>query len=274
MRLVPASARARRRLIWAASLAAIAVAGASVVLVLPNKKPPTAAPTVNEGQAQLAGAPTLHVSAAARRAIDALLDRFVPEGVARKNLTAAWALAGPELRSAQTFAQWRAGTTPIPYYPAAGTTFHDWQTIEVGPRYVIFNLLVHPTAGAKVSPYEFSGEAVEQNGHWLMNRLYTIAIFNRVTKTTHEIGPADFSAPAPSQTTAADHATVGRIGIAPVLGLLGLILVVPLSFGAIALVRARRWRRYVRATTATDLPPLPERYLRERSERENSLSRR
>ena len=126
---------------------------------------------------------------------------------------------------------------------------------------------------AKVSPYEFSGEAIERNGRWLVNRLYTIAIFNRVTKTTHEIGPADFSAPAPSQATPADKPGVGRIGIVPVISLLGLILLVPLSFGGIAFVRARRWRRHVRATTGTELPPLPERYLRERSERLESASR-
>jgi hypothetical protein len=274
MRLVSASARVRRRLVWAASLAAIGVVGALVVLLLPSKSPPpVTAPLSTPGVGQLAAAPKLEVSAATRRAIDATLDRFIPDAVAQKNLRAAWALAGPELHSAQTFAQWRAGTTPIPYYPAAGTTFHDWQTIEVGRRYVILNILIHPTPGAKVSPYEFSGEVVERNGHWLVNRLYTIAIFNRPTKTTHEIGPADFAAPAPGGATPSGHATLGRAGIFPVVGVLLLVLLVPLSVAGIALVRARRWRRQVRAAGHTDLPPLPKRYLRERSERPESASR-
>ncbi|HZQ80790.1 MAG TPA: hypothetical protein VFB25_02315 [Gaiellaceae bacterium] len=273
MKLVPASPRARRRLVWVAVPVVVAAIAGTVIAVLPSKSPPksknVAAPTPTVQQ--LAGAPAQRLTAADRRAIDATLDAFIPAGVARKNLAAAWALAGPELRSAQTHAQWLAGTTPIPQYPAAGTTFHDWQTIDSGPRYVIFNILIHPTAGAQVAPYEFSGEMIKRDGKWLVNRLYTIAIFNRVTKTTHEIGPADFAAPPPSSTPHA-RAVLGGFGLLPIVALLGLVLLVPAGFGAIALVRARRWRRQSRASRGSELPPLPASYLRQHPEQSESLS--
>jgi hypothetical protein len=105
----------------------------------------------------------------------------------------------------------------------------------------------------------FSGEVVKRGDQWLVNRMYTIAIMNPVTKKTHEIGPADFVAPPPSSRTPSTKSTVS-IGIVPVLGILALILLIPLSFGVVALVRARRWRRMVRANARTELPPLPSGY--------------
>ena len=148
---------------------------------------------------------------------------------------------------------------PIPYYPVLEQTFHTWRTIEVGPRYVIFNLLVHARPSSHLGSYVFSGQVIKQGDHWLVNRIYTIAIMNPVTKKTHEIGPADFVAPPPTSQTPNTKGTIG-IGIVPVISILGLILLIPVSFGVVALVRARRWRRMVRASSSTDLPPLPSSY--------------
>jgi hypothetical protein len=89
--------------------------------------------------------------------------------------------------------------------------------------------------------------------------MYTIAILNPVTKKTHEVGPADFVAPPPSSQTPNGKSTL-RIGIIPVISILSLIVLIPLSFGVIALLRARRWRRMVRANARTELPPLPSGY--------------
>ena len=143
----------------------------------------------------------LRVSPADRRAIDRTLDRFVPAGVARKSPATAWALAGPELKTGSTLAAWKAGNSPIPYYPVLEKTFHTWRTIDVGPRYVVFNLLVHAQPTSHLGSYVFSGEVVKRGDQWLVNRIYTIAIMNPVTKKTHEVGPADFVAPPPSSQT-------------------------------------------------------------------------
>jgi hypothetical protein len=254
------SARARRRLARGGVVGGVVMAVALVAVLIPNHQAPSPKATRSEGPAQLASVGSSpHVSRADREAINHVLDRFIPAGVARRSPATAWALAGPELRSGSTLAEWRAGTSPIPYYPVLEKTFHTWRTIEAGPRYVVFNLLVHAQPSAHLGSYVFSGEVVKSGDRWLVNRIYTIAIMNPVTKKTHEIGPADFFAPPPTSQTPNGKSTM-KIGILPVVGILALILLVPLSFAVIALLRARRWKRMVRASSRTELPPLPSTY--------------
>jgi hypothetical protein len=243
----------------AALLVAAAAAVGLLVVLIPNHAPPSPKATGTEGPAQLAVAASVRVSKSDRRAIDRTLDRFVPAGVARKSPATAWALAGPELKSGATLAAWEAGSSPIPYYPVREKTFHTWRTIDAGPRYVVFNLLLHARPASHLGSYVFSGEMVKQGNQWLVNRIYTIAIMNPVTKKTHEVGPADFAAPPPASQTPTNKSTIGA-AILPVVSILALILLVPLSFGAVALVRARRWRRLVRERSGTELPPLPSGY--------------
>ncbi|HUZ82722.1 MAG TPA: hypothetical protein VMU73_10810 [Gaiellaceae bacterium] len=203
----------------------------------------------------------MRLTAADRRAIDATLDTFIPAGMERRDAAVAWALAGPELRSGSTLSGWRAGNSPVPYYLPTETTFHDWQAIDVERNAVIFNLLLHPVK-PEVGSYVFSGEVVKQRGRWLVNRLYTIAIMKRPTHAgPHEVGPADFAAPAGSAQSSPGKPLLGSIGIVPVVSVLALILLVPLGFGLIALFRARRWRRHVRESGRSELPPLPPSYL-------------
>ncbi len=253
------SARARRRLFRGALGLGVVAVVVLIVALIPNHQPPSPKAAGNEGPAQLASVAHVFVSQADRRAIDRTLDRFVPAGVARKAPATAWELAGPELKTGSTLAAWKAGNSPIPYYPVREKTFHTWRTIDAGPRYVIFNLLVHAQPSSHLGSYVFSGEVVKQGNQWLVNRIYTIAIMNPVTKKTHEVGPADFVAPPPSSQTPNGKPTIG-LGIVPVISILSLILVIPLAFGGIALLRARRWRRMLRADARTELPPLPSGY--------------
>ncbi len=273
MPLLPDSPRKRRRLAWAAALSCLVAAGVSLALLIPGSKQGTGAPSIAEGPAQLGSTqPTVRLTSVDRRAINATLDRFIPAGMERRDLAVAWSLAGPEMKSGSTLADWRSGTSPIPYYATRETTFHDWRTIDVGKRYVVFNLLLHPAPTSKLAPYVFSGQVVKSGGRWLVNRLYTIAIMNPVTKTTHEVGPADFAAPAAAQSPRGKP-VLGRIGIVPVLSILALILLIPVTLGAIALLRARRWKRSVRERARTELPPLPSSYGRAPDEPRRKVTR-
>jgi hypothetical protein len=270
---VPASPRARRRLRRVALLGAALVTGVLIAFLAPNHKPANPAARGNEGPAQLASdAPQVSLSAADRRAIDAILDRFVPAAMERRSPEAAWALAGPELKSGSTLAAWKAGTTPVPYYPARQTTFHYWQAIDVTRGSVIFNILLHPKPGNTLAPTVFSGQMVKRGGRWLVNRMYTIAIMNPTTRTTHEIGPADFAAPPAVSQTPSGKPVLGKIAIVPALAILALILLIPLSLGVVALVRARRWRRMVRASERNELPPLPSTYPQRQDEHNEIVS--
>jgi hypothetical protein len=256
--VVRLSPRRRRRLSWAAGALAVVATIAVVVAVVPGRAPKSGAPRGDEGPAQVAPTTSYHLTAADRRAIDRTLDRFVPAAMARGDLAAAWRLAGPEMRSGSTLAGWRAGNTPVPYVVPRETAFHDWQTIDVGERYVVFNLLVHPRDRRIASSIVYAGEMVKTKRRWLVNRLYTIAIMKHPARTgLHEVGPADFAAPPAGSGRQTGSALLGGVWILPVVVILALVLALPVAAATIAVVRARRWRRTARARNLTPLPPLP-----------------
>jgi hypothetical protein len=268
MRGLPASPRKRRRILWLGAAALVAAVAAGVVVLIPSSGPPNPEPTVNEGAAQVAAHVPVQISAADRRAIDRTLDLFVPAAVGRKNPSLAWSLAGPELKAGSTLAEWRAGTSPVPSYPVKVQPFHDWSTLDNGKSYVDFTLLVHPRPGASVGSWTFAGQMVKRHGAWLVNRLYTIAIFQPVRGSKHEVGPADFAAPATGASTPQKKSALGSIGLLPIVILLALVPATGLGLGLLALVRASRFRRrVVTAERSRELPPLPSGYSREADKR-------
>ena len=248
---------------------------AGVFTLIPSHGPPPGKVVGNEGPAQLASSGSVHLEPADRRAIDAALDAWVPAGMARRNIARAWDLSGPEMRSGSTLAAWRKGDTPIPYFLPKEQSFHNWQTIDVGQGYVIFNLLLHPRNQKLGSSWVFSGEAVKQDGKWLVNRMYTIAIMKPPRHgKLNEIGPADFAAPPSGSRPAQTKAVLGGLGILPAVAIFAVILLIPVGVLVIALVRRRRWRKHVRASDRTTLPPLPSGYLRSSDEDREPAGRR
>lgn len=267
MRILPSSPRARRRLlrIGIVVLVVAAIAGAAVFIRSP-KQPPRA-PAKNAPPAQLVKQ-SKYVSPADRRAIDQTLDQFIPAALDDSSPATAWRLAGPDLKGGTTLSQWRHGTTPIPHYQPRGKTFHHWTTIDAGPGYVDFNLLVHPRRGAKTTAsYVFAGSMVKRGGRWLVNGLYTTAIFAKPTKTgQHEVGPADFGAgPAASSNQAPPPQTsggnaLGKTWLLAAGGVVLLALLFPLGLGVASVVRERRSRKRYAQSAPRELPPLPRSY--------------
>jgi hypothetical protein len=240
-------------------LAGSAAAGlgivALVVVLVPESSPIPAGPTTNEGPAQLA-VPATRLTAADRRGINAALDRFVPAAVLRKSAATAWALAGPELKSSSSLAAWRAGESPVPYFPAKETTFHHWTAIDVTHEAVVFNLLMHPRAGSNLGNYVFSGQVVRRGSHWLVNRLYTIAVLN--PSTARVVGPNDFGAgPASPAGPRGNKSKHGAWPVALAVAILALAPLVLLAFALTAFLRGRRFRRETAAGGRNELPPLP-----------------
>jgi hypothetical protein len=220
------------------------VAIALVVALVPERSSIKDAVTTDEGPAQLADTHVYHLTPADRSKIDALLDRFVPAAVERRSARTAWALAGPELRAYSSVAQWRAGNSPVPQYPARGTKFHYWTVVYIGKSEVLFNLLLHPRAGLTIPSYEFSGQVIRHGTGWRLNRLYTIATFSHPSaKRTQVVGPNDFAAPASSPSPATQHARLSRWYAIPLFVIFGGGLLFPLSFGAVAFLRGRRFKR-------------------------------
>ena len=239
------------------------LAGIAVAVLIPNKSPTKGAATGGRAPAQLAVDTHQKLSQADRRQIDTLLDRFIPAAVERRDLSTAWALAGPEMRSSSSLAQFRKGNLPVPSYPANEQNYHHWRAIDVERGSVVLNVLVHPRDPKKIGTWVFSIEVVRAKSRWLVNRIYTIAVMNppvRPATVTHELGPADYAAPPPTSRTSTTSSPSSHSFLLPVVAILALILVIPLALGIAAFVRAHRWRRAVRAGGRTELPPLPSSY--------------
>lgn len=248
---------------------AFAVTGsiAAVLALVHGGKTPSVAPGKHAGRAQV-DVQSKHVSAADRRAINKALDQFIPAGLSGSAPQTAWRLSGPDLKGGSTLRQWRHGTSPIPHYPPRGTTFHNWTTLAAGPDYVDFNLLVHHRAGSGPtgSSEVFSGQMLKRNGHWLVNGLYTIAVFARPDKHgRHELGPADFAAGPAAQSNqsggapppSGHSASLGLTWLVVIVGIIGLVLLFPLGLGVASVVRSRKARRRYQRPEAQALPPLP-----------------
>lgn len=232
---------------------------ALVFVLLPSTTPPNPTPKGNEGPAQLAARISLEVSKADRQAIDRTLDAFVPAAVGRQNARLAWSLAGPELRAGSTLVQWEHHVTPVPAYPIGGNAnYHDWGVLDATKTEVDFNLLVHHRKGVKIGDWVFQGVMLKVDGRWLVNRLYTTAIMNPVRGSQHEIGPADFAAPAASGPPQAKP-KLGRGWLVTILAAFGSVFVVAAALVGVVYLRGRSWRRRARTAGRTSLPPLPHR---------------
>ena len=153
----------------------------------------------------------------------------------------------------------------MPYYPANEPNYHHWQAIDVEHDSVVLNILVHPKDPKKLGTWVFSTEVVKKHGRWLVNRIYTIAVMNppvRPATVTHELGPADYAAPPPTQRSSSSNSPSSHSYLIPVAAIIGIVLLIPLSFGAVAVRRSLRWRRTVRRSGRTELPPLPSAHRR------------
>jgi hypothetical protein len=246
----------RRRLFWIGALAVAVGVAVGVVLAIPSPKPKDVNPTGAEGPAQTVAQGNLPLEPSDRHAIDAVLARFIPAAVARRNASRAWALAGPELKASSSLAEWKKGNSPVPYFPVRETSFTGWPTVDVERNAVTFSLLVHPQPGSKLGDYTFSVEAIRDHSRWLINRIYTIAINNPVRGGKHEVGPADFAAPSGSASSGT-KARLGTSWLLPIVGILSLVFVIPLSLGIVLFGRSRRRKRRIAASGKSELPPLP-----------------
>jgi hypothetical protein len=252
------SPRRRRRLAWLGAAAAVVGGIAAVAVLVPNHTAPsTPAVTTNAAKVPTVHQATTHpvrLTRADRRGIDATLDKFIPAAVGKSSGATAWRLAGPELKAASTREQWIHGKTPVPYYPVAGKIFHGWNTTYVSKNSVEFDLLVEPRIHSHYGSWVFAGEMVRRHSHWLVNRLYPTAMMRPVRGNQHEIGTADFGAPAASGPTTTGHGRLSGIWLLAILGAIVLGLLFPIGFGLTSLIR----NRHRRTGTNRALPPLPQ----------------
>jgi hypothetical protein len=114
-----------------------------------------------------------------RTQINAVVDRFVVQGVKRQDLKAAWSLVTPTLRSGTTRREWNHGSLPFYPYPARGRTFHDWQLAWVKRNDVGLDLTLQPVwrERKRIGPIAFGMELRRVHGRWLVDGFYVEATF-------------------------------------------------------------------------------------------------
>ena len=162
-----------------------------------------------------------------RAAIDRLLDEFIPDAVAQKDLQRGWELSAGVARTVP-HAAWLRGDTSVQKYPAKGTKFHGWTVNYSYPGDVGFDILLQPTTPS-LGAWSFRAEARKIHGHWKITTWYPVATFAPPGRTQTVLGPNDLGAAnSAAAGSGTDH---GRLG--------PWVLAIPIAFvGAIALLGA------------------------------------
>jgi hypothetical protein len=122
---------------------------------------------------------TVPLTAADRREIDDVLDRFIPAAVGRHDPGAAWALAAPALRAGTTQEDWARGDLPVPPYPVRPGATHDWVLIYSLPDTVSVELGLEPAPHAKVGNAAFIVTLRRIGGRWRVASIYERAVYPR-----------------------------------------------------------------------------------------------
>jgi hypothetical protein len=196
--------------------------------------------------AQPASAAT-RLSAADRKAIGVLMDRFVKDAVRREDLPAAWSLIGPDLRGGTTRAAWNNGSgVTVQYFPVAGTDFSNaWTVSAVRAGAAQLQMILHPKPGAH--GYEETAANIEVrkvHGRWIVDIFYPAAVFHANGGIS---GPNDFKAGSGSGATNSSR-IAGRWLIVAIGAVGSIVLLLPIGIWLRVKLRDRRaWADYSKA---------------------------
>jgi hypothetical protein len=255
---LPSSPRRRRRLGWGVVLLAVGGALAGVIALAQNGAP-------DSREVFRAGKPVdvtvqkpVPLTPAARWGIGSTLDRFVRDGVARRNLPAAYDLVTPNFRGGMTRSEWRKGS-PIYPYPDAdprGRPSKDWSLDFSYRRDVAVDLMLASRHPRRIGSVIFKLELLERHGRWLVDSFAPVATFSPIGGPLKETGPADYTGAAAVNGTHVEKARLSAVWFVVPGGVLGLAFLMLLGFAVTARIRSRRSDRGYEALPKT-LPPLP-----------------
>jgi hypothetical protein len=248
MRGLPDSPRRRKRVL----IAAVAVAAALLATVLGLHFSNTAKPqkeTFEQGKAQVTHEQVpKRLAPADRRAVLAVVNRFVEAGVAGKDLAASYDLTTANLHAGVTREQWVRGDNPIYRYPVYK---HGLRISGSYENEVTVQLYVRARS-RKVVPLgvdvDVRAVGTGPKRRWLVD-------YFQPRETLVTAGDRPSSGPQPKDPGLGPHLTQ-RWLLVP-LGIFLLILLVPLGLGV------RHWLQGRAAERAfgdsRELPPLPPR---------------
>lgn len=158
--------------------------------------------------------------------------RFLQTAVARRDVDASWPLVAPELRAGFTRAEWATGDIPIVPYPVDGA---KWKLDYSFRDELSFRVALFPRAGAKVRATIFTLDlrAVGEGD----SRRWLVAAFTPGAVTAPASSAGSARVGLPNLGPAAGRAHLNAAWLLVPLGVLGLAILVPVSWGLL------HWRR-------------------------------
>jgi hypothetical protein len=233
------SARARRRAVWVAAFAAVVVATAAAIVLLPKGTPDKE--TLRPG-AQVVSTPrTVKLTADRRRVIDDVLDRFIPAAVERRNPLRALPLVTHDFRAGVSRDEWSQGNLPVFPYTTRGEKFHGWRLNYSYPREVSIELLLHPGPRETLGPLAVTAVFKHVGERWLIDSFVPSASFAPTQKSPKVVASPDFTPFAEGR----GKAQLSTRWLLVPATILALIVLVPVGLGIAHLRRSRRaWRAY------------------------------
>lgn len=269
MKLLPSSARTRRRLLMLGGVGVVGLGiwGLSLLLPAPDKVDPR---PLEQGTPQFAGQEhEVPLRVADRRAINRTLDAFVPAAVERKDPLAAYGMATPQLRHSATPQQWRKGDIPVYPYPASKR--RDWTLNFSLPGHVSLDLFIQPRRGADVGPIAFTVE-MRRGAHrrWLVDSFFPTAMFPKVEDGGQPLAQPDLSPGNVKGTSQTGNARISPAFFLIPFALLGVVLLIPVFMFVRGKFREARAERIYARTPRRTMPPLPKPHQQDASERERT----
>src|SRR5436190_8122786 len=175
------SPRTRRRLLRVGVLLLVAGVAAAAVVALPKGHQTK---EVFRPGAWIPSTPTdVRMTPERRRAVDRILDAFVPAAVERKHPLRALPLVTPAFRSGTSRQEWSRGELPVFPYHTRNRSFHTWTLNYSHPREVSVEILLHPAPREKLGPEAFTAVLKETKGRWLVDSFVPAATFAAEKKT-------------------------------------------------------------------------------------------
>jgi hypothetical protein len=238
------SPRARRRLLWAGSLVAVAGLVAAGIVLLPSSAKPVPV-YESKGPVHVGRLPrSVPMPPARKRAIDELLAPVVPAAVERHQPLRALPLVTRDFRAGVTRSQWAQGNLPVLPFDARDSRF-DWTLGYSYPREISVDVLLHPSAKEELGAIAFTAVFKQKGQRWLIDSFVPAASFAPRKKAPRILAQPDF---IPSMTTLETRAQLDARWLLVPGAFLALIVLTPAGIGVAKWRRSRRaWREY-RAT--------------------------
>jgi hypothetical protein len=139
----------------------------------------------------------IELTAADRTAITALLDRFVPAGVMRRDPGLAFDLAAPLLRGDSTRTAWLAGEVPLYPYKPSTSRFGHWTLEYANTEEVGLELLLLPAPAEPQGAIVFKVGVRKARGAWRVSSFYPAATYARDDEQPRMQAQADWAPPVP-----------------------------------------------------------------------------